>query len=81
MKKTTLNHKSIKQFQTDYFRNVFCEYYDECLSEAAHKNLALNCGICVHKDTSREIFTLTLNEIEGCNNLLNEIFKERKKRI
>ena len=74
MKKTNLNHKTIKQLQTNHFRNVFCEYYDECLSEAAHKNLPLNCGICVHKNSSREVFVLTLAEMEGCNRLLREIF-------
>ena len=73
-----LNHKTIKQFQTNYFRNVFCEQYDECLSEAARKNIPLNCGECPLKDTSREVFILTLDEIEGCYRLLNEIFIGRK---
>ena len=81
MKKKILGYKTIKQLQTNYFRNVFCEYYDECLSKAAHKNLPLNCSKCVHKNSSREVFILTLEEIEGCKRLLYEIFKERKNLI
>lgn len=62
MKKKKLNRKAIKKLQTDYFRNVFCEHYDKCLSEAAYKNLALNCGECVHKDSSKEVYVLTSDE-------------------
>jgi hypothetical protein len=40
-----------KTFPTDFLRNYLCFHYDICLEEAADKNLLLDCGTCIHRDS------------------------------
>lgn len=60
-----------------FFRNVLCAYYDACLSRAAYADALLDCSACSLKNTVREFFVLSVDDICGCGRLLGAVFRCR----
>ena len=49
-----------KTSKTHFFRNSGCPCYDQCLNQAAHDDLFLDCTQCSLKDAVMEMFSLYL---------------------
>lgn len=73
-KKPRLLHIKSKHNQEIFYRNVWCEAYENCLDAAAATDMYLDCSSCPLHRTKRRYFLLSHDEISGCCSLLGAIF-------
>lgn len=63
-----------KYVQEMFYRNVWCDFYEVCLDEAAANDLYLDCSLCPYRQTQRKYYTLSHDEVIGCATLLGAVF-------
>ena len=49
---------------TDFLRNYLCPFYDQCLDDAARRNLYLDCNSCNHKSSHVDHVMMTPDHLQ-----------------
>jgi len=65
----------------EFFRDIYCSAYDECLNRAAREDLDLNCGGCKRSNGDEGEFIVSSWDVDACKRLAFVIFHpDAKKR-
>ena len=64
----------------EFFRDIYCPGYDECLEQAARADLDLNCGDCKRSNGDDGELIVSSWDVEACQRLAFVIFHPEVKR-
>ena len=65
----------------EFFRDIYCSGYDECLYRAARADSDLNCGSCKRSNGDDGELLVSSSDVDACKRLAFVVFHpEAKKR-
>jgi len=70
-----------EHFREEFFRDIYCPNYDNCLDRAAKSDLDLNCGSCKKSNADDGELIVSSSDVDVCRRSAFVVFyPEAKKR-